>query len=447
MNEEEITLAPITVYSDGDMEKERHEASTAFAESSVKEVKEEAVLKDAKFVEAYRKVAAYKGKEITGTNDEEIAREGLQFVSDMIMPLTTLENEGLAGLGQLAMNADPETKQAMSYLYNTVENKETTLNGFFRGLKSVGKDPSLYAGVASGGWGFFGREAARSAVKKTLGSMLISGMATSSYMGAEEVITQEVEDIYGDKPTDWGQVQDMTSMGAIMGLAMPMAFESAVRVPGAVGGAIKEGIEAVKGGNIMSFGNGDTVGGALAGGFAGGTEALYEDMVENKDLSVEDYLARIGAGATIGAGLGKKYGGKGGTKMFVGAKPDEPGAFSNVYDKGTRKWIDDTPAEIKKTSGSSFMSQVLDHPELYKQYPELKRVKIEFKEMEKGKLGSFKPESNKIVLNKNLSEDEIKSVILHETQHGIQSLEKWAKGGSASDFADEGQELTTEGYK
>lgn len=201
-----------------------------------------------------------------------------------------------------------------------------------------------------------------------------------------------------------------------------------------------------EGKSVFTFG-GDPIGGALAGGTFGGTEALYEDMVENKDLTVEDYLGRIAAGMAVGAGLGKRYGGKGGTKMFVGARPDEPGAFSSIYDKGVRKWIDDAPAQVKKTSGVGFMSQVLDHPELYAQYPELKRIKIEFKDMGKGKLGSFKPESNKIVLNSNLSEDKIKSVLLHETQHGVQSIEKWSSGGSLKDFVGEDGTITKEAYE
>lgn len=172
-------------------EKERYKASQQMGNTLSNEILEESVLNDDRFVNSYGKVAAYMGKEIKGTNQQDLAKEGLQFVSDMIIPLTTLDNEGLAGLGQLAMNADPETKEAMAYMYNTVENKETTWNGFVRGLKSVGKDPSLYVGVATSGWGFFGREAAKSATKKALGTMLVSGMATSGYMGAEEVILKK----------------------------------------------------------------------------------------------------------------------------------------------------------------------------------------------------------------------------------------------------------------
>jgi len=74
---------------------------------------------------------------------------------------------------------------------------------------------------------------------------------------------------------------------------------------------------------VFAIGSGDAVGGGLAGGTLGGTEALYEDMVEGKDLSKRDYLIRILGGAAVGAIAGKYAGNKSGIKSLVGGVDDE----------------------------------------------------------------------------------------------------------------------------
>lgn len=233
---------------------------------------------------------------------------------------------------------------------------------------------------------------------------------------------------------------------------------------------------------------GNALGGALGGGALGGTEAAYEDIVQGKDLTLGDYLTRIGAGALVGAGLGKRYGGKEGTKMFVGAKPDEPGAFSDIYDQGVRKWIDDGVASLKALDESRVshkLSDVLDHPELFKKYPELADIRVS-----KGNATYFSPEMNHIKIQKlqgveskkRAEYDALESIImkqaeelnsngkltpeieasmekqlldfadkiradesqsgktfnkgdlLHEVQHAIQKKEGWSRGGSPDDF-------------
>jgi len=159
------------------------------------------------------------------------------------------------------------------------------------------------------------------------------------------------------------------------------------------------------------------------------------------------------------------------------------GKFSSLYDKREKFEIDDSGARIKKAdeilpkefkfkeSDDGFhvyrkgkfeglgvdkwraavdvsqrygmtLDDILDHPELFKQYPELRKLGLTFLENPDGSKisGSYSPRSNKIEirypskevfaelgkdLNTNLKKD-----LLHEIQHAIQKLEDFARGGA-----------------
>lgn len=196
-------------------------------------------------------------------------------------------------------------------------------------------------------------------------------------------------------------------------------------------------VEEIKneGTKMFAIGGGNAAGGAMGGATLGGTEAAYEDMVEGKDLTTEDYLKRIFAGAMGGAVLGKKYGGKGGTKMFVGAKYNEEGAFSNIYDDGIRRWIDDSKVKVADVrEGRVYkLSGVIDHPELFEKYPDLKDLKVYFRDIgaARGRMvNAIRGAYIDINPRKVKTPEEIKSVLLHEIQHSIQTKEGWATGGS-----------------
>ena len=117
--------------------------------------------------------------------------------------------------------------------------------------------------------------------------------------------------------------------------------------------------------------------------------------------------------------------------MFVGSHPKEIGSFSDVKTGATMREIDDSTAKIiSKKDGKA--SDVLKHDELFDRYPELRDIEVKFEDMPKGHSG--KNEDGKIVINKNMSDEEIKSTLLHELQHSIQDKEGWATGGSAQEF-------------
>lgn len=72
----------------------------------------------------------------------------------------------------------------------------------------------------------------------------------------------------------------------------------------------------------------------------------------------------------------------------------------------------------------------LENDELFKAYPELKRVGIVFTDnMPKEQAGYYDSKSNTITVNTNSSED-IASIIAHEVQHAIQRYEGFATGGN-----------------
>lgn len=72
------------------------------------------------------------------------------------------------------------------------------------------------------------------------------------------------------------------------------------------------------------------------------------------------------------------------------------------------------------------LSELLEHEELFKAYPELKDIKIKKISDEGGeKLGYYDPNKKEIAIN-NIGD---KSTLMHEVQHAIQDIEGFASGG------------------
>jgi hypothetical protein len=104
------------------------------------------------------------------------------------------------------------------------------------------------------------------------------------------------------------------------------------------------------------------------------------------------------------------------------------------------KWrteIDDSDAKLvpdKALIGKSELREILDFPELYKAYPELKQVPVHFDEKmapsTRGALGKDQDGNTIIAVNAGLPYKQIKSTLLHEIQHFIQREEGFPTGGS-----------------
>lgn len=119
--------------------------------------------------------------------------------------------------------------------------------------------------------------------------------------------------------------------------------------------------------------------------------------------------------------------------------------FSSLADKKPRFEIDDSKAQLIKEGlykagrgEQTTLGQVIDHPDLFKQYPSLKYVSVDIADT--GSTGAYF-DGNRIVVNKNYLSDNVKSentksTLLHEIQHAIQQKEGFATGGSPSQFND-----------
>ena len=110
---------------------------------------------------------------------------------------------------------------------------------------------------------------------------------------------------------------------------------------------------------------------------------------------------------------------------------------SNIQNKITKNTKDvinkiNKDLEIIKW-GDKKLSEILEHSDLYKQYPELKNYKVKLNESVTNNTNSdtiayFDPKENYIWINlPNITNKEkFKSVLLHEIQHNIQKTEKFA---------------------
>ena len=113
--------------------------------------------------------------------------------------------------------------------------------------------------------------------------------------------------------------------------------------------------------------------------------------------------------------------------------------FSGSADKLLRTIVDDTPAMIRKSGfieheGNKFVNinktvgDVVDHPELFKQYPQLKDIKLDVMAGKPGE-AAYNPNSNTIFLAGAPTLNRIKASLFHELQHAVQKAEGF-KGGS-----------------
>lgn len=210
-------------------------------------------------------------------------------------------------------------------------------------------------------------------------------------------------------------------------------------------------------GRVLFANGGETLG----GGFAGGADSAINERDYDGDgkHDYKDILYGVATGAISVNALKKaapklfatpKGGNKVGT--FVGAKPDEAGAFSDVATKKLMKEIDDGKSKlnIKKLTDDADadpylmteqkLEDVFSHDVLFEKYPELKNINVVY-ESKKGidskdlYYGAYyDPKENIIVLGNGLTKDEMKSGLLHEIQHAIQRKEGWARGGSVSEM-------------
>jgi len=110
----------------------------------------------------------------------------------------------------------------------------------------------------------------------------------------------------------------------------------------------------------------------------------------------------------------------------------ETGAFIGA--DGTRKFEIDTSSarvdlekikDLYMFSSTKRLPEVFDLPELYENYPQLQDTRIVFDSSIPG-IAQYRARANEIAINpkpEDLTQETITSIILHESQHGVQNIE------------------------
>ena len=177
---------------------------------------------------------------------------------------------------------------------------------------------------------------------------------------------------------------------------------------------------------------------------------LLDEFMEKQDLRsgiIDDVSRFRGSEREFGTGLFKlpdnQY------RFEIDDRPaniklniadDADALFSEITSDAFERVLPRTDMGVTKQ-----LDQFLDHDELFKAYPQLRKypVKIKFDTKDSAR-GSFNPRSNQITINladmrpffegksitgKKLKKD-IKSTLMHEIQHAIQEIEGFARGSS-----------------
>ena len=134
----------------------------------------------------------------------------------------------------------------------------------------------------------------------------------------------------------------------------------------------------------------------------------------------------------------------------VMGSPEETHIATGWHRGADGKWrweIDDSKAAIKPEKawnaaaydGKARLDEVLNHPALFDAYPKLADMKVAAQNLARRTLGHYDPKTNTITLNATLlgqggeGHDMLKSTLLHEVQHVIQTIEGFARGGNIED--------------
>jgi hypothetical protein len=148
--------------------------------------------------------------------------------------------------------------------------------------------------------------------------------------------------------------------------------------------------------------------------------------------------------------------------LKAGTSPEQVFKYTGIYkgpvDNSLKAVIDDSSSKLRtedmnfrlNSSGEAELSlprststnleDLLDHPELYKKYPELRTLEIRDSE-QKG--AAYWAQLNRIDMGPARNVKEFTSNLLHETQHAIQKLEGFSQGASTAHFLPGADEFFT----
>jgi hypothetical protein len=200
-------------------------------------------------------------------------------------------------------------------------------------------------------------------------------------------------------------------------------------VGGGIGGVLPAETTEDRARNILMLGGGSVAARRLApgrqtdvqpGGFAG-PQARTADL---------DRLER--AQAMEGAGMDPRQ-----IWQDTGWLKGEEGAWRfETNDQAAQFRLQEAP----KVDWEFDLEEVFDAPELFAAYPELKNAQVIFQDMgpvlrssdgdlERGAQGAYDRFFRTVMINNRLTREEVRETLLHETQHAVQDIEGFARGG------------------
>lgn len=86
-------------------------------------------------------------------------------------------------------------------------------------------------------------------------------------------------------------------------------------------------------------------------------------------------------------------------------------------------------AVYRVTEGGAVLSDIIEHEELFENYPQLRNAPIRFDKLPQGDKGNYNPITNELTLNRSLREAP-EDTLVHEIQHALQSIEGFSEGAS-----------------
>lgn len=114
-----------------------------------------------------------------------------------------------------------------------------------------------------------------------------------------------------------------------------------------------------------------------------------------------------------------------------GATPEQIWRETGTFRSPDGKWrqeISDLPATWTENKSGKVLSDVLNHPELYKAYPDMAQVPVRLPTKE-GRYGSYTPPYFPGGEAIEVGPSDRLNVALHESMHGIQEKQNFARGG------------------
>lgn len=185
-------------------------------------------------------------------------------------------------------------------------------------------------------------------------------------------------------------------------------------------------------------------------------EKTAANTAQTINETIKDPMSFAGAGTLIGKNaklFSTQEAGKAMEKLSKGQSIDsisqETGTWLGHPDKAMRQEISDLPARVdpnhlltdmnaerylstepvRFTKDGAKLGDVLNHPSLFANYPELKDVNLLYGHGTKKASGYYDPAKNEMLVVGRTPEEAL-SVLIHEVQHAVQKKESWSPGAA-----------------